>query len=65
MRVAVCHTTKPEEVAVYLPGNYRVIGAELSTSRILIGGEDVAGWTLDEYVIPRLGSGLIYCKEIT
>jgi hypothetical protein len=64
MRVAYCDTTKVEDVAPLLPANYRVIGVELSTSRILIGGEDNAGWTLDGYVIPRLGSSLVYTEEI-
>jgi hypothetical protein len=30
----------------------------------VIEGEDRMGWTLDDYVIPRFGSGLIACKEI-
>lgn len=31
---------------------------------ILITGHDVAGWTLDGYVIPRLASGAIFAREI-
>lgn len=30
----------------------------------IIKGEDDHGWTLDGYVIPRLGSGLIWAREI-
>jgi hypothetical protein len=30
----------------------------------VIAGEDVAGWMLDDYVIPRLASGLIFANEI-
>ena len=30
----------------------------------VIGGRDVAGWTLDAYVIPRLASGLYFATEI-
>ena len=30
----------------------------------MIGGRDVAGWTLDAYVIPRLASGLYFATEI-
>ena len=30
----------------------------------VIAGEDNAGWTLDDYVIPRLASGLYVGKEI-
>lgn len=53
-----------DEVRAYMPRNYRVIdrGADMA---ILIEGEDVAGWTLDGYVIPRLASGLIFAREIT
>jgi hypothetical protein len=64
MRIAWCDTTKVSDVAPLLPANYKVIGAELSTSRILIAGTDNAGWTLDGYVIPRLGSALIYTEEV-
>lgn len=46
----------------YLPSGYQVIGRD--GDYWLLGGEDYAGWTLDDYVIPRLGSGLIRCDEI-
>lgn len=52
-----------DTVARYLPGNYEVV-AEGQTM-IVIEGEDNAGWTMDDYVIPRLASGLIYAREIT
>jgi hypothetical protein len=52
-------------VQQYLPTNYT---ARLETHEnppyILIEGEDDHGWTLDGYVIPRLGSGLIVATEI-
>ena len=50
-----------ETIAAYLPSNYSVewVGDEL-----IISGIDRAGWTLDGYVIPRLGSGLIVATEI-
>lgn len=46
-----------ETVRRYLPSNYE---AEYwpNTDVIIIKGEDVAGWTMDDYVIPRLASGL-------
>lgn len=47
----------------YLPSNYSVSGE--GPDAIYIEGQDNAGWTLDGYVIPRLGSGLIPCEEIT
>ena len=50
----------------YLPSNYTAteIKAGKKTD-ILITGEDVAGWTMDGYVIPRLRSGNIYPMETT
>lgn len=45
----------------YLPENYKAIGGP---NGILIFGNDSAGWTLDDYVIPRLASGLIVAKEV-
>jgi hypothetical protein len=57
---------KRSTVEAYLPSNYRV-GLESflpdGRSDLLIEGEDEAGWTLDEYVIPRLASGLMFAKE--
>lgn len=50
----------------YLPSNYKIIGRSYDSGpKILIAGEDNAGWTLDEYVLPRLSSGMIYGVEIT
>jgi len=50
-----------ETVARYLPSNYRVTGA--TPTQVTIAGEDRAGWTLDGYVLPRLGSGMIFARE--
>ncbi len=50
------------QVAAYLPDNYQVIGTV--DGQTVIGGRDAAGWTLDAYVIPRLGSGLYFGVEI-
>jgi hypothetical protein len=30
----------------------------------LIGGRDSCGWTLDDYVIPRLASGMYFAEEV-
>ena len=53
----------------YLPQNYEVIGGDFGDDPAkpvyLIVGYDSAGWTLDDYVIPRLSSGLIIATEIT
>jgi hypothetical protein len=54
-----------EQVAAYLPANYRVNTLTNCTDRVYIIGEDNAGWTLDDYVIPRLASGNLFCKETT
>jgi len=62
-RLAVVHHDNAETVARYLPSNYEVLHPAWSEGGILIGGMDVAGWTLDDYVIPRLASGLIRCEE--
>lgn len=56
-----------ERVGHYMPSNYT---AALSTAnnlefKVVITGEDSAGWTLDGYVIPRLGSGNMFAKEVT
>lgn len=54
----------------YLPENYSVQGyvrnpAGFSEGTyVLVSGVDVAGWTLDGYVIPRLRSGNIGAREI-
>lgn len=64
MRLAIAKTGKSKQVADYLPNNYRVIGRTLDNNGTLIIGVDDHGWTLDEYVIPRLGSALIHCEEV-
>lgn len=51
-----------ETVAAYMPGNYRVIG--MDGDDVLIGGTDNHGWTLDDYIIPRLASGMMLAVEI-
>lgn len=63
-------------VAKYLPENYSVehlvenVDSEGWPSHwpypnaIVVSGYDVAGWTLDGYVLPRLASGLIRGVEI-
>ena len=56
------HATAPlAAIAPYLPDNYF---ARDNVNHTLIFGEDVAGWTLDGYVIPRLASGHIYATEV-
>lgn len=57
------------EAEAYLPDNYRIIFESTDPAHngrpvFVIEGTDAFGWTLDDYVIPRYGSGLIACKEI-
>jgi hypothetical protein len=63
-----------EEALRYLPDNYTLmesfeVAGQTATGRkelwIVIGGVDDAGWTLDNYVLPRLQSGLIFGEEIS
>lgn len=51
-----------EAIAVYLPVNYRVVAR--GTRYTVIEGRDEGGWTLHDYVLPRLASGLYFGQEI-
>ena len=51
-----------DTVQRYLPWNYHAI---MTDGGIVIKGEDNAGWTMTDYVIPRLASGLHTAKQIT
>lgn len=50
-----------ERIARYLPSNYQAV--QQPDGSVLIVGTDRAGWTLHDYVIPRLASGLIRAVE--
>ena len=64
-----------KELWAYLPNNFVIVGGgdqirqrggkDELRSEYIIGGLDSHGWTLEDYVIPRLGSGSIGCREIT
>jgi hypothetical protein len=67
-RYAVVRARTEREAAAYLPDNYCVLSSHDAdphgrTKNVVIEGVDCRGWTLDGYVIPRLASGLIGCKE--
>jgi hypothetical protein len=65
-RYAIIDSTNIREVSAYMPSNYKVAGIVKvggSKPRILIYGTDNAGWTMDGYVLPRLGSGWIFGEE--
>jgi hypothetical protein len=58
-----------EGLSRYLPANYAVIGVRAegespNDAVFVIAGTDNAGWTMEDYVIPRLASGLIWAKEL-
>lgn len=60
-----------ERVAAYLPRNYKVVctasafnPVDGTCDVVLIEGKDSDGWTLDDYVIPRLGSGMMAVEEV-
>lgn len=55
-------------VAQYLPANYEVAGSFHDPDGrpvVQVEGNDVAGWTVEDYVAPRLGSGLMAATEVT
>jgi hypothetical protein len=49
-------------VGNYLPANYWAT-YDRARDCIVITGSDVAGWTLDGFVVPRLASGFIFATE--
>jgi hypothetical protein len=58
-----------EQVARYLPENYEVYGHRFPEGPsgpivVLIRGYDDCGWTMGDYVIPRLASGLLWATEV-
>lgn len=55
-----------DRVAAYLPEAWRVTGFGYDTDKrrhVRIAGYDVAGWTFEDYVKPRLASGLMFAEE--
>jgi hypothetical protein len=51
-----------ERLEAYLPTDYTV--ESFTDGVAIIVGTDYAGWTLDDYVLPRLASGLMFGQEI-
>ena len=55
-----------QRVAAYLPSNYEVLESDItgtSGDSVVVGGHDVAGWTLESYIVPRLASGGMFATE--
>jgi len=55
-----------ERVRAFMPSNYDAWPLLLRGEQVavVIVGTDNAGWTLDDYVLPRLASGMIYATEL-
>ncbi len=62
IRTAIITTDDADRVAAFLPSNYTVVGH--ADHQVTIQGIDNAGWTLDDYVLPRLASGLLFGIEV-
>lgn len=65
IRIARIFSTDRETIAGYLPKNYRVASSDDNDGSTIVVGTDDHGWTLDAYVLPRLGSALLAGQEIT
>lgn len=52
-----------QKLKAYMPANYNVIVGPDGSFYVV--GIDMAGWTMDDYIIPRLASGLIWAQEVT
>jgi hypothetical protein len=68
LRYAVIHGARSaDEVAAYLPTGYHVFSTLLDhlngRLQVTIRGVDQQGWTLDDYVLPRLASGMLFGEE--
>lgn len=50
------------KVKSYMPSNYSATVGDDGT--VILHGFDNAGWTLDNYVLPRLASGNIVAVEL-
>lgn len=61
-RYAIVRSSDLLAIQEYMPRNYTAVLLENGT--VLVSGKDSAGWTLDGYVIPRLGSGLHGAREL-
>lgn len=60
--IIIADTHSFDTICRYLPSNYSA--DFLPNGNVIIFGNDSAGWTLDNYVIPRLASGMIFAKEV-
>ena len=57
-RIEVKRVPSERALQRYLPTAYRVLERKQGTEdTYIVIGEDIAGWTAESYVIPRLASG--------
>jgi hypothetical protein len=63
-RIARTRNGNPDQITAgaYLPANYKVTGED--DKFVYFAGHDRAGWTLEDYVIPRLASGMHWAEEV-
>ena len=64
MRYAVVRGESTDIIAGCLPTNYRILHIDQNGAGVLIGGEDVEDWTLEDSVIPSLQGGQMQAKEV-
>ena len=64
MRYAIVTNGEIDQEPDYLQSNYNVVHQDPNGQGLLIAGEDDHGWTMDDYVLPRLASGLIVAVEV-
>jgi hypothetical protein len=62
MRYARIQSTDAIVISRYLPTNYSVLFSDERTT--VIAGEDVYGWALDDFVLPRLSTWNLIGGEI-
>ena len=58
MRSIIINSADVATISRYLPTNYQAV--DMGDGRTMVVGSDHRGWTLDDYVIPRLASGGYY-----
>lgn len=70
-RAAIVPGHSAERIRAYMPSNYEVVDYEHNPGSrnhddrgVLIVGRDDAGWTLEDYVLPRLASGMYFGRII-
>lgn len=52
-----------KRVEAFLPSNYEI--TQQVGDLLVIEGRDNAGWTMEDYLLPRLASGMIFARELT